>query len=178
MIAAPQLSSAELARELGDLIAALTRLYAGLLSQVESHRDALARADGRAVEAASRAQADILAEIARLEPRRAALVNAAAASPAIRSRLAQGTITLRALAGAALEPDRTRLVRDAEALRGLVQRVQDHTRTMKAATASLIAHMEGLMRQVARRLSHAGTYGGRGLVEASPAVVSAIDVRT
>ena len=46
------------------------------------------------------------------------------------------------------------------------------------ATVSLLAHMEGLMRHVGRRLSHAGTYGRRGVVEAGGVVVSCVDLRS
>jgi hypothetical protein len=42
---------------------------------------------------------------------------------------------------------------------------------------AVAAHMEGVLRQIAGRLSHAGTYGRGGAVDASVQVVSALDVR-
>jgi hypothetical protein len=38
--------------------------------------------------------------------------------------------------------------------------------------------VEGLMRHVGRKLSHAGTYGRRGVVEAGQQVISALDMKT
>lgn len=172
------LSPSDAARELSGVIRALSERYAMLLDQAVLHREALRRADGEGVEVAARAQGVVLAEIADIETRRAALVNAAAESPGIRPRLAPGLVTLRSLAAALPEPERGRLLREAEELRALVQRAQEETRTIKAATLSLVAHMEGLMRQVARHISHAGTYCRRGFVDAVPGVVSAIDLRT
>jgi hypothetical protein len=55
------------------------------------------------------------------------------------------------------------------------------------ALESLAQHMEGLVRQVAQRLSHAGVYSSRGRVEAGAAnhtliggglVTSALDIRS
>ena len=86
--------------------------------------------------------------------------------------------TLRQIALSLPEPQRTRLSGQAERLREMMERVQRESGTVRAATRSLLAHMEGLMRQVARSLSHAGTYGSGGRVQAAHAVVSSLDVRS
>ena len=41
----------------------------------------------------------------------------------------------------------------------------------------MATHIDGLVRQVAQRLSHAGTYGSGGRVEVKAPVVSGLDVR-
>ena len=41
----------------------------------------------------------------------------------------------------------------------------------------MASHIDGLVRQVAQRLSHAGTYGAGGRVEVKAPVVSGLDVR-
>lgn len=61
-------------------------------------------------------------------------------------------------------------------LRFLLADIETQNSTLRTATAVLISHMEGLMRQVARRLSHSGTYGRKGYVETVPTVVSAVDL--
>jgi hypothetical protein len=70
------------------------------------------------------------------------------------------------------------LMSKAAALKEQIAAVNEQTRTIKAATVSLVAHMEGLMRQVGRQLSHSGTYTKRGYVEAGGCVVSALDLRS
>jgi hypothetical protein len=63
-------------------------------------------------------------------------------------------------------------------VRELVRRTSDLVRAVAAATRAMMLHVEGLMRQVDRHLSHAGTYGRRGTVEAGGPVLSALDLRT
>ena len=120
----------------------------------------------------------VLAEIATLEERRRSLVNTMLSLGGIRKVSGTGPITLTDIAHQMPEPARTRLVELARDVRLAVEKAADQQRTLRAATATLLAHMEGLMRQVAQRLSHAGTYGRRGLIESVPAVISGLDLVT
>ena len=70
-----------------------------------------------------------------------------------------------------------RVKKSRQRLKTLMNELQRERGTVRAATESLLAHMEGLMRQVARKLSHAGTYGPQGAVGAgNQQVVSGLDV--
>lgn len=80
------------------------------------------------------------------------------------------------------EPVRTRLAGVAAALRDVLNRLHREHLAIRAAAEALSSHMEGLMRQVYQRLSHAGTYGRggapAGAVGGGVQVVSSVDVRS
>jgi hypothetical protein len=89
----------------------------------------------------------------------------------------QSPVTLTDLVGVCTDRDRLELQGLAKELKTRVMRTRELTQSLRSATTTLLAHMEGLMRQVGRHLSHAGTYSKRGVVE--PAlVVSAVDLRS
>jgi len=165
----------DLTRDLASVIDALTREYDRLIEHVIAQREGVRRADAGAVERATSGQARSLEALVKLEPDRAALVNAAAS---LLGRPGRGALTLRDLAAATPEPHRTVLMQKASALRRKAEHAREQISLVRSATTSLIAHMEGLMRHVARQLSHAGTYSIRGRVEASRPVVSALDLST
>jgi hypothetical protein len=75
-------------------------------------------------------------------------------------------------------PWRERLLAAADKLREVLNRLhQEHT-ALRVAAQELSGHMEGLLRQVCRKLSHAGTYGRGGSIDSSVTVVTSLDVRT
>lgn len=155
---------ADLTERVESLLGELIGAYSELAALAGEHRAALARADAGAVEACARRQAAVAQRVAALDQQRAALV---AGLPAP---------TLRALAEAAPEPDRARLVSRAGVARDLIARVHREYRVVQAATQSLLAHMDGIVQQIARRLSHAGTYGRAGRVEGGQ-VAGGLDLR-
>lgn len=164
-----------LALELDGLLGEYTARYEQLAALGATHREAIRAADGRGVEAAAAAQAAVLHAVSGLESRRGSLVNRAAdLMPALRKRT--GIVTLTDVARA-LPGDHAPMAAKAAKLKTLVESVRDQANTVGGATRSLLAHVEGLMRQVSRQLSHAGTYGKRGFVEPGGTVVSALDVR-
>lgn len=167
--------------ELGTLLTALLGLHSAWLTEVHAHREAMRHADAAGVQGSVRRQAELLQQIADLEELRAGLVNRVGASPDFQqagsaaSGRGNGPLTLSQIAALLDEPHRSRLTGSAGELRGLIEQVQKENRTLRAAAGSLMAHMEGL-RQVARRLSHAGTYGRRGFVEPCPGIATAVDL--
>lgn len=172
-------SSLSHAAALESLLVDLLRAHEDLLVASHAQRDAVRSADAAQVRAAADQQAMVLRQIASLEERRRELVGAMTAGSAFAKRpQGAGPVTLTELACHTPEPHRTRLIDLAGEVRQAVQLAADQQRTLKSATASLLAHMEGLMRQVAQRLSHAGTYGRRGMIESVPAVVSGLDLVT
>lgn len=174
----PALTHAAIADQLGTLLTRLTERYTRAHRLLGEHREAIRRADGDAVAALVEQQATVLADIESLDKRRRDLIAAtAAAFPHVIVERGK-PVTLTQLASILPEADRARLTASAENLRRLAQDVKDRTASIRAATATLLAHMEGLVRQVGKQLSHAGTYGRRGVVESGSAVLSALDLRT
>ena len=144
-----------LATRLESLLTELHDQYTAMALQVGLHRSALSCADGRGAEACALAEAQTLAAIAELEQRRRELVAASCTRfPSLGNKMAQ-TITLSDLAGAVDESQRPRLLSRAKEVRALIGAVLEQLRMMKGATRSLLAHMDGLMRQVGKQLSHA-----------------------
>jgi hypothetical protein len=162
---------ADSARELEGLLASLHAAHEDLLATALEHRAALSRADVKAMQLCAARHADIASRIAELETLRRRLIIALApqGSP---------TTSITSIAQALPEPFRARILAAAAALRELLLRVQREVRTVREATHALAQHMDGLMQQVARVLSHAGTYSARGRIDAGAAVASGLDLTT
>lgn len=176
--APPRMTRELLTTQLSDLLSELSAAYESLLVLSDDHRAALRRADGRAVELAAAGQQSILETVGALEQRRRELVaRAAPALPELATKKAT-QLTLTDLARAAHPDSRPRLLERAAALRTIVSQYHDKSGTILAATRSLMDHATGLVHQVSRHLSHAGTYSRRGVVVAVPGVVSAVDIRS
>ncbi len=175
---APRLSPEQLGEELGALLNAMTsayqRLHAANLEQRESVRLAL---PSRLADA-TRLQERLLTEISALDGKRRELVALAASGfTELRSRPASA-LTLSDLAQSAPAPARQDLLRRAADLRTLVQKVQAQNSSMHAIAQGLLTHVESVLRQVAMTLSHSGTYGPRGYVEAGGPVTTSLDLRS
>ncbi len=168
------LTPAAIAEHLEGLLARLTERYTLAQQLLNEHRDALRRADGPAVAALAERESEVLEELGALDAVRRELI--AAAAPLL-PRVPH-PVTLTHLAGLLPEADRSRLTAAANRLRRLAEDVRDRTAVIRAATASLLTHMEGLARQVGKNLSHAGTYGRRGTVDTGQPVLSALDLRS
>lgn len=167
-----------LAAQIDALIQGFTQRYARILTSLQDHQEALRRADGEAVARHAQAQAMLLEEVAQLDAQRRELVARACASfPAIVA-VRTPTVTLTQMASVLPAPDRTRLTMSAEHLRSLATQVKEMTAAIRAASLTLLTHMEGLLRQVGKQLSHTGTYGRRGVVEAGAAIMSGVDLRS
>jgi hypothetical protein len=161
----------DLSLALKDLLGAMLTEHQTLQSLLTEQRDAIRQADTGAFGSAAERHARTLARIADLESRRMALV---ASSPIARGR--RKSPTLSEIGAALPEPGRSECLALASKLRVVLESTQKATNVLRAASASLLAHMEGMMRQVGRRLSHAGTYGRTGEVEPVASVVTALDL--
>lgn len=170
------LAGPALASELDVLLNAFTELYRTLEGCLAEHERALRAADARALQQAVEAQRPLWTRAAELDRQRRE-ITARAASGRPELLKAHGTeVKISHLAG--LTSEAPRLVAFAEKVRGLVERVHERVRVIRVATESLLAHMEGIARQVSGSLNHAKTYGRQGRVEAGPSVVSALDLRS
>ncbi|MCW5776107.1 MAG: flagellar export chaperone FlgN [Phycisphaeraceae bacterium] len=155
-----------------DLEAALRSLadaHGALLEAIEAQREAVRCADPSAVESATRAHLAALVRIEEADVARRAAVERLAGPDA-------ASIPIATLAAGLPVPTRNALERAAAALRPLVERARRERAQLRETFASLVSHMDGLIQQVHRRLSHAGTYGRAGRVEAGRVVVSGVDV--
>lgn len=163
---------AALASELERVLEGMLRVQTQLLEVTRRHRAAIAQADASEIGACVRTHAELLRAVQELEGRRRAVV----------AQLTAGTKptrqpTLTELAERLADPWRERAIGLAKQLRETLVRVTDEQRTVRMASESLLAHMDGLVRQIAKKLSHAGTYSARGVVEAGRhQVASGLDI--
>jgi hypothetical protein len=168
---ASPLAQSQPAQALDALLNDLLNVHRALLIAAEDHRSALRAADGTRVQAAAERAATLHQLNTLLDQRRRELVAAhpIPGQPPEKVRLSD-------LAMLVEQPDRDRLLGLAEETKAVMSRVNDEHRTIRVATDVLLAHLEGLMRQVGQTLSHARTYTRKGFVEAGSPVVSALDL--
>jgi hypothetical protein len=154
---------------LEQILAALVAAHESLLALTHEHRAAISRADGAAAQNCAKRQAELAGQIATLESgRRTHLAQMLpAANPA--APLATFTSHLP-------EPARGRITRIAARLRELLLQIQEQMRVIRSATSAIIAHMDGLMQQVAKALSQAGLYGPRGRLDQAPPAPCGLDL--
>ncbi len=155
-------------QQLEDLLAELLRAHEALLELAAEHRAALSRADAAAVHACALRHAELARQIESLEFIRRDLI--AALAPG------RPATTITAIAQGLPEPARTRIIAAAARLKDVLLRVQREMAVLRAATQSLVGHMEGLMQQVARVLTQAGTYGRSGRIESRQPLPAGLDL--
>lgn len=162
-----------LPEELRELLTALLSRHEAMLRHTRQHHEAIRQADVRRCEQIVREEQATLAAIADLELKRQSLVARAAReiTPAPRNLSRLSDIALHCPGG-----ERTELLELSARLRKAIESLQQEQNLLRVVSRVLVAHMEGLMRQVARSLSHAGTYGQRGVV-AGHQIVTSLDVR-
>lgn len=162
-----------LSEELRALLQALLERHDAMIRHTAQHHEAIRQADIRRCEQIVREEQATLAAIADLELKRQSLVARAmreiTPAPKNLSRLTD-------IALHCPDAERTELLELSARLRKTIERLQQEQNLLRVVSRVLMAHMEGLMRQVARSLSHAGTYGQRGVV-AGNQIVTSLDVR-
>lgn len=163
------------AESLDGALRGLVAAYEELLQLATLHRSAIQRADVRALADVMAAQQALAERVTELEQQRQA---AAAAMMKAAGLNGQSKVTIAQLVRSIAEPTRVRLLALADRLRELLNRLHGEHVALREAAQALAGHMEGLMRQVYRKLSHSGTYGRTGTVDTGGAVVTALDVRT
>ncbi|MFT5422586.1 MAG: hypothetical protein ACI89L_000351 [Phycisphaerales bacterium] len=146
-----------------------------LLALAIEHRGALSKADPKRLDSIIARTGESMARIAGLEDDRCRVLGVEPG--ASRRGMSKPTITeIAALAGG---DDGARLHRLGERLRELIERVRAEHATVQAASRSLADHMRGVMKQVAAKLSHAGTYSAAGTVDPGRnQVMSGIDIKS
>lgn len=168
------LLQAPIHEELGRLLSEFISLHEKLLALTTQHHEAIRQADPVRCDRIMQIERATLAAIAELESRRQSLVKRAQTE--IRPQ-PPSVARLSDLARCAPEAIRGSLLEMSERLRTLVARVQEEQNLVRVVSRVLLAHMEGLMRQVASSLSHAGIYAKSGAVTAGAPIVTTLDIR-
>lgn len=149
----------DLAASLDAVLADLITVHHELLELVREHRVAISRNDAAAIQECLSRQGMLGVRIAALEEARSKAIREITGNP--RSGMAEVLAKLRQGEGSALAAR-------ADQLRCVLMEVQRQNGIVRAATQSLLAHIDSLMQQVARALSKAGTYGRKGRIEGGP----------
>ena len=159
--------------------------HEGLLELAGLHRRAIGDADVTAMQACLERQSAALLRVQELEMRRQGLVRVLAtagpgvgAAPGAKGAPAVTSTTVTTLAQRTGEPTRSRLIGLGERLRDVLNRLHREHSAIREAAETLSSHMEGVMRQVCRKISHAGTYGPGASIDVRTPVVTSLDVRT
>jgi hypothetical protein len=142
-----------------------------LLGLAAEHRRAIAQADAAALGVCLGHQQAIVQKITGLERQRQTIVHALIRGGNKNVRMSEVTAH-------APEPMRSRLAGVAAALREILNKLHQEHLALHRAAETLSMHMEGLLRQVCRGLSHTGTYARGGAIDSSVQVVSSMDVRS
>jgi hypothetical protein len=152
----------EKAARLEDLLGILTSTHEQMIAVALDHRSAISRADAAGVQACIDRQAALAARVGTLDQERRALTQALAPG--------RTTPTVSALAQTLAEPTRSKLLAAAAKLRDVLLRLQRENSVLRAATQSLVAHMDGLIQQVARALSQTRLYSPQGRIDSGSTV--------
>ena len=159
--------AADLAKRLEAVLTELALAHESLLELVREHRRAISRSDAAAIQENLTRQGVLGVRVAELEGFRAEITAALAGKAGF--AIAELTQFI---------PAETRPGIDAAAqrLRIVLSAIQRENGVIRAATHTLLSHIDGLMQQVARALSHAGTYGRQGRIEGTGPIPCGIDM--
>lgn len=158
-----------------QLLAEFVGAHQDLLDVTREQRDAVSAADAQRLADCTRRQGEIAGRIALLEQRRRELVvELIRRHPALVRPGAQPT--LESICPVLPEPSRRRSRELAARLKDLLLTIRREAAGLRTATMTIIAHMDGLMTQIGRRLSHDGTYTRAGGAAPGANVVSGIDL--
>lgn len=157
---------------LPDLLDRLIGAHELWLDALGAHQRGIGAADVAAIESAVAREREQAEAVRTLDLERRKLLG-------LPERAIPGAneITITALARSRPEPERGELLERADRLRKLIERVRRDQAVVREASGSVLSHMRGLMQQLSGRLSHSGTYGAGGRVNAGPVVVSGLDIR-
>jgi hypothetical protein len=174
----PAITPDACASALRDLLEATRTAYESLLQGMHEHREAIRAARPDLLPHAVATQERAIKALNVCEVRRRELAMRIVGSIAQLSARDPRTLTLSDMVHAAPAVQHDNLRALANEVRALGARAKETSAGLRGATMTLVAHMEGLVRQVERTLSHAGVYSRRGVVEANAGVVSALDIRS
>lgn len=135
---------------LESLLLDMERHAAAAARLADEHRAAIASADAANLARCVAAQQHAASELSTLESRRAAFLKSMG--------LRQSAVTLTQLAALAPAPRAAALTAAAARVRTLLADAARRRESVRLASLSLMAHMQGLLRQITRYLSDTKTY--------------------
>ena len=163
------------AADLAEPLSVLIDRYESFVKSLEAHRAAISQADGKGIDAAITREAELLEELLTLDETCRRALGQTSAVPNNVSPT-QGGWTLTRLAAALGGDEGQRIAESSAYLKALTSRADILQKSVREASHAMASHIDGLVRQVAQRLSHTGTYGSAGRVETKPQVVSGLDM--
>jgi hypothetical protein len=162
--------------ELERLLIAMIAEHRDMSALADAHRLAIASADRPAIDRCVQLQQLAASRLGELTGKRMTIVRSAVAALRTSAVRFSGEPTASIIAAACADPQRTRLLALADEARKVAEHCSQQQRTLKLAAETLLAHMQGLMAQVSRALSHAGTYARPTAPGYAPQVVSTLDM--
>ena len=161
--------------DLERVLEAQLRGHEQLLEQVRRNREAVRRADMKAIREICGQQNAVGQSLTELEKERLALVGCLTRqlAPEAKHPLTVTEITTRLEPGAA-----ERLQARADALRPLVERVRDESSVVRQAAEALARHMTGIVQVVHSVLSRTQVYGRKGQITDGAPCRVCVDVRS
>lgn len=155
------------AATLESVLGELSTAHEELLALIAAHRRALARADAAGIQECLTQQGVIAARMSKLESARAQVT----------TQLTGGRdARIGDLVALLPAPYSDRIAVSAGRLRSLAAQIKRENNIVRMATGALIGHIEGLMQQIARAMSRAGTYGRGGRIETHEPLPCGVDL--
>ena len=174
----PNMTVPEASEEIVDSLKRLISLHDELLDVVQVEREAMTQADIKAVRACVECKALLAERLREIELGRINAVGVLFASdegaPMPSAQAAK--VSLETIAQRFDTPTRALALELGKKLSEKVARLENQHGVVRLAAESLLSHMQGLMHQVSRKLSHSGTYGRCGAIASHPQVVSGLDM--
>ncbi len=154
-----------LAEALETLLGGMLDAHEQLLAVTREHREALSQADRVRMSQCASRQAEINVRIESLNREQSSLLMAF-----------RSGVSLREVLSTLGECDTQRSEELGRSLKEVVVALRREQTRLALASSSLAQHMQGLIQQIHRTLSHAGVYSTHGKVEAGAVIVSGLDV--
>lgn len=171
-----QAESKQLAARVQEFLETLGNTYIQAEESLQAQHQAVRAGDASLLAASTQRGEQAAVKLANLEQTRREIF---AASQRIFPSLANSTIKNISVLIACFDTQtakRLEQLRRSAMERGeIVARSSGHMRT---AVVSIAAHIQGVMHQIGKKLSHSGTYGRSGKVEQRAVVVSTLDMRS
>jgi hypothetical protein len=156
-------------------IESLHAAYDNAIEAVAAQREAVRRADTNALARATAMGESAAASLQHLDfVRRDLWVAAVSTYP----QLAGSSCSLSRLALCFDPPIAASLSAMCAKAQRAGERLARESAEVRTAVVSIGAHVQGMMQQIGKKLSHAGTYGRRGRVEHTQTVMSALDLKS
>jgi len=164
-----------LASALISSLAQLLSLHEELLALAQRREEALRSFDMQALAETIEGESALLGRVVEQDRRRAEAVEQLARAHGI-APPAGGQLRVCDVADVVAPPAREQLLAVAAQLRERIEQLHLRNEALAQAAGRLEKHMQGLLREAAARLNHSGAYSDRGVVDAGPPVVSALDL--